>query len=301
MSNIQTFICEQIANVPDRDPQFDKTTIMIKCPYHSGGNERTPSFKINLEGSRYPVGTGYCYACKKRTEWNDLATTLGVQTLKQSSVVHDIGHFSFLDKTILLPDLKKMLDWPDQDWRGIRAEVLHKFGGKLEFRHREVMLYLPVLMGNEYVGGVHCVMEISSAEKATGKKAYLNTDGEWAHSALFGYNHARKQSGPLIVVEGPRDALNVHQLGGRVVGMLSAAVTPAKVKLITRINPPYIISLFDPDTAGDLAHVTLKKSLEDSYIPVIRVRLPENKDPADLTPKSFNKVMRIAENKRTTR
>lgn len=295
MQNVSAFICEQITNVPDRAPNFERNLIWIRCPYHNGGNERTPSFKINLDGSRFEVGTGYCYACKKRTVWNELADKLGVQQLKPSSLVHGVGTFSFNDMGATLPDLSTMLDWPEQDWRTINPSTLKDYGAKLELRHGEVYLYLPVHIRKTYVGGIHCAMSITKEEKADGKKAYLNVDGQWSATSVFGYNQAKRMRGPLIVVEGPRDTLRVAQLGGRVIGLLGAAVTPEKIKLITSLDPPYVIGLTDPDEAGDLAQELLKRHLQEAYIETIRVRLPEGKDAADLTKKSFRKVLDLAQ------
>lgn len=300
-TDISTFICEQIVQAPDRSPTFERTHVMIRCPYHKDGQERTPSFKINLSGSRYEEGTCFCYGCKIRTNWNDLASKLGLQQLKASGRIHDVGTFSFRDFTYELPDIRKMIDWPDQDWRGISSSTIRKYKGRLEFVSREVRLYLPVLMGKDYVGGIHCVMDITREEKEQGRKAYLNTDGTWAHSAVYGFNQAAKMSGPLITVEGPRDTLNVAQLGGRVVGFLGAAVTENKVRRVLQLNPPYVISLFDPDDAGDMAHKKLVSSMRDHYIPVVRVRLPEGKDPANLTAKTLRKVYQLAEEKRRIR
>ena len=39
---------------------FHRNGEWIKCPFHAGGNERTPSCKLNLERGSY-----YCFGCKK--------------------------------------------------------------------------------------------------------------------------------------------------------------------------------------------------------------------------------------------
>ena len=44
----------------------------IRCPYHGGGNEKTPSLKINLTSTKASIGSCYCFACGKNIGWNEL-------------------------------------------------------------------------------------------------------------------------------------------------------------------------------------------------------------------------------------
>ena len=124
--------------------------------------------------------------------------------------------------------------------------------------------------------------------KDAGQLSYVNVAGIWSKKNLFGYDIASKMSGPLWVVEGPRDTANVIQCGGRVVGLLGSYVGPSKIALIEALDPPVVIIATDPDEAGEIAANDLEQRLE--YIPTVRVNFPKGRDPADLTPKTYQKV-----------
>lgn len=292
------FICEQVLTT-DRSPVIDSQRLWLCCPYHGGGKERTPSFAINLN-AKYRLGDGYCFACHIKKPYNDLALDLRIKPIKASSLVHDVtGNLDFGLKKVNreTPDLETLLDWPNQVWRTIPVATVKAFNGKLEYRHKELLLYLPVHIRKEYVGGIHCKVEITPEEKEAGVKAYLNTPGEWSHEALFGFDIARRQKGPVCIVEGARDTMKVHSLGGRAVGLIGSAVTLGKIRLLTALDTPYFIILTDPDPAGDKSADRLHEVLTVKYMNNVRIRLPDDKDPANLTPKTFNKVLEKAEEK----
>lgn len=292
MLNLRQLIEEEIKKRPDRAPDFRNDGIWIRCPYHKNGQEHTPSMRIRVS-SDYKVGSHRCFACKRGTQnWNDLAATLKLKQTKLADQSYTAGEFSFDDVyEEELPVLSEMQDWPiTQSWRNISGETLARMRAKMEYRRNKVMLYLPVHVHRKYVGGVHCELVVTQEMKDEGQLSYLNVSGVWSKKNLFGYDIASKMSGPLWVVEGPRDTANVLQCGGRVVGLLGSYVGPSKVALIEALDPPMVIIATDPDAAGDIAANDLEERLE--YIPTVRVNFPRSKDPADMTPTIYSKISR---------
>lgn len=289
--NIRNLICEEIVKRPDRDPQFKGDDVWIRCPYHGGGNERTASLRIRL-GSDYKIGSWNCFGCKKRdgdNQWNDLAKVLKLKQTKLADQSYTAGTFSFdsvYEET--LPVLEDMHPWPvEEDWRTITGATIQKLGGRMLFYRSKLMLYLPVHTYGEYVGGVRCELIVTKQLKAEGQLSYVNVEGVWSKKNLFGFDIARRRTGPLWVVEGPRDTAKIIQCKGRVVGLLGSYVGPDKVKLIESLDPPMVIIATDPDEAGDGAAEDLETRLK--YIPSIRVNFPKGRDPANFTLQSYQR------------
>ena len=103
----------------------------IKCPWHKGGNERTPSLKINLNGMKAPIGAFYCFACKEHGNWDKLADELNI---KYKSFEKDVENLpDDLDTDLFPSDSQFENDsyWPKSlNWRGIKGQLLHELNAK---------------------------------------------------------------------------------------------------------------------------------------------------------------------------
>lgn len=289
--NIKQLICEEIVKPSDRDARFKSDDVWIRCPYHGGGNERTGSLRIRL-GSDYKIGSWKCFGCKKwSSDWNELAKVLKLKQTKLADQSYTAGDFSFeeAEYTESLPVLQDLHPWPlEEAWRTITGETIQLLKGRMLFYRNKLMLYLPVFSYGEYVGGIRCELVVTDKLKDEGQKSYVNTTGIWSRMNLFGFDIARKRSGPLWVVEGPRDVAKIVQCGGRAVGLIGSYVGPSKLRLIESLDPPMVIIATDPDDAGNGAANELENGLK--YIPTIRVNFPKGKDPANFTPKSYQKI-----------
>lgn len=240
--------------------------------------------------------------------WDHFANTVGLVAFRPSQQVHDTNTFSFMacdevvsDRTAAVANaenlrgvprlqLNGLLQWPDHTWRTINPETMRLFDARVLYRHNELNAYFPVWMNRNYVGGVYAAVAITDADKEAGKLAYINTSGTWANDALFGYHLALRQRGWLWAVEGPRDTAKVCQLGGRVVGLLSAHVSAKKIRAIEALDPPGIIVALDPDAAGDRGRTKLHEAF-DGRLPVLDVHYPEGKDPAKMTPAVYARIL----------
>lgn len=98
---------------------------------------------------------------------------------------------------------------------------------------------------------------------------------------LFNWHRAvhRAQRG-LIVVEGPWDAMRLHQAGLRnVVALWGTAAAPSQLRRLGRM--PRITLMLDGDAAGRAAATKVAAALRPT--PVTIVELSDGRDPANLT------------------
>jgi DNA primase len=276
-------------------PKEEHDGIKICCPFHGGGNERTPSCKVRTTGD---IGRFYCFACRESGDWNKLCAATGMLGFKRSDQVHDVFSFvmpevHYSETTPNLEDLKDLKPYNIKTpWRSIELETLQLFNAyfpKNPYYSQHDFFYLPVHVNKKYVGGIYVRRVVTPEGKKRGEISYINTKGKWSSHNVFGYDIARKRKGPLWYVEGPRDCLKITQLGGRAVAGLGSYVGPHKIRLLEALDPPAIIIGTDPDEAGDKARAYLKKHLP--MIPFVEAEFPAGKDPACFTKKSYRRMM----------
>lgn len=292
------------------EPKVKGTDCWIKCPFHSKGQERTASCRINLvKTARYPAGFFYCYGCGVHGNWNDLAEKLGLELLTEEEEAHQdliITKLTPAEKSALLGteeaeimNFKAMVDWnPKKVWRKINGQLLRDLGAKKfynkAFNYNQI--FLPCYQHKELVGGIKAVLE-----RVGNAPAYFNTAGPWVKRALFPYDFTRRfmlSHGNIVaLVEGPRDALNLLQGGFPALAILgSKNWSTYKAELVTALDPDLIVLAFDNDNAGISATESVSESFKD-YTNVIQLTFKEGQDPGDLTleeiQKYYKKVLKL--------
>ena len=278
-------------------PKIEHNAIKVCCPFHGGGNERTPSCSVKTTGN---LGVFHCFGCHESGGWNKLALATGMQGFKKSDLVNDVYSFVIPEQNYSertppgLEDIESLKPAKLRDgWRGITIDTLRLFNARFpkhEYYNQNDFIYFPVLNNKKYVGGVYARREVTKEGKDAGLLSYINTKGVWTKHSLFGYNLARKRRGPLWYVEGPRDCMKLAQLGARVVAGLGSYVGEHKIRLIEALDPPFVIIGTDPDEAGIKARAFIKEHLP--MIPIVDAIFPEGRDPGNLTERSYIKMMR---------
>ena len=270
--------------------QVHSAHAFIKCPKHKGGQERTPSMKISfIPGKRYQPGNGHCFGCGENMSMNDIAAAYGLSgyiatssTPKEvfSPVTQDeaddiLGKNG--DRTYGY-DLSRMTPWnATEDWRGIRGKVVRGIGGMLmyNYKRKKNQLYLPV-----YINGVHFAGIQANIVKK-GKANYFNTKGGWSSQALFPYDYVKDNldTRTVVLVEGPRDALNLVQYGIPALALIGAGNwCEAKELLLLSLDPEKVITALDPDEAGLLGTQKIFKSLKTKLEVKMFKMQPEDED-----------------------
>lgn len=99
---------------------------------------------------------------------------------------------------------------------------------------------------------------------------------------------------PLILVEGPFDAMRVAQAGYRVVAVFGSQPAYNQAQIIQLFTESRVVAFFDADKPGDVgARVT--KYLLGAVVPVFAARPPDGKDPADLHEEQVQELVENAE------
>lgn len=295
------FLQELQIHADQYDPKMKGNDVWIKCPFHSQGQERTPSCRINLQKGKYPIGFFYCYGCGKHGNWNDLAQIIPTLPLLDGQELKDQD----LLMTRLTPaqrqslygeeiksqiDFGMMVPWDRKKfWRKIDGRLISDLGGKQFCNKRnEIQLFLPCYQNLELKGGIQCYLE-----KIPGRTSYINTSGPWVKKSLFPFDFTRKMMKKkkiLALVEGPRDALNMIQYGFPALAILgSKNWSSLKSNLVRILNPKKLILAFDNDEAGQSAFNTVSKSFSD-LTNLSKIEFESNQDPADLTKEQIQKL-----------
>jgi DNA primase len=115
--------------------------------------------------------------------------------------------------------------------------------------------------------------------------------------ALLLYNAHRAadvvRGKPLILVEGPIDALSLLRAGIRnVCAVFGASMSKEQEMLIRQMGIRSIIPLFDNDDAGNKCIGKIKRRFGDrDIIQVVDIALPDGKDPGDLTVEEAKEIL----------
>jgi 5S rRNA maturation endonuclease (ribonuclease M5) len=269
-------------------------SIWICCPFHV---ETKPSCSVAGDSSVVPIGTFHCFGCGKSGSWNTLAKEIGAPTIdsrllrSEFEATPRITKSTYFDDSVenylLANGFNVYTKWSDPDisnlqffkkWYSINGKLLFNIGAYLvkekDGIHR---LFLPVIIWNKIYGATRV-----AREKKDGVKMYLNTPGNWAEDfGLFPFDYVvnrmeRYNTDFIILVEGPRDALRLINLGFPAIATLSAnSFSDKKADIISSIRGVSKIYIMpDADMAGDkmldLCRLKLKNKVGTSYI-----RLPE--------------------------
>lgn len=312
MPSFQDFVKNQLNKLPHKAGlKVHDSCAWVKCPFHKSlkspdGLERTPSLRINLIKSKFPIGSFKCFACGKfSSNWNDFAEAWG---LKPSSKTRAIVEEEYT-QPLITDELKQelfgstedfsvetrvnfdgMLEWDkNKSWRGIDGRILKKIEAKMALDEviNDVVLYLPVKVNTVHIGGIKAILEVPPNFKGL---KYINISGSWGTKALFPYDFTKKlierrNIHTVLLVEGPRDALNCLQYGIPAMAILgSHSWSKAKIDLLLDLDIHQIILAFDPDEAGKIITVKVFKDLKN-YFDVKKFSMKPGEDPGNLSKK----------------
>ena len=270
----------ELAKLPERFGLVlrpGSTLAMIRCPFHAGGNERTPSLSIAVNHPRRPNGDAKCFACGWHGSWGELTKSIGID----SNYEDDEARVSISALLSDDADTQEERAFPiTSDWRGIKKEMLERAKASLRVsRFASLSLYLPVFVLGDEVGGIYAELV------KTRKHSYIETPGGWKNENLYGYDLAKKMLDKghqtLVVVEGPRDCLRLLQYGIPAVAILgTGSWNTRKQNLLLSLDPHEVCLALDSDDAGRNATKTIFKTLKKE-VAVDAFLWPDGKDPGN--------------------
>ena len=280
---------------------FNKLTkkgdeLYMCCPFHSNGQERTPSASFKLKGEH--PGEFYCFGCKTRGYLSSILTKLfgskkkAIFWLQQNFKTLDIDKKRDVHKIEPeAPSVNQEFELPlslidnHTDYfnsRGIPDELVKKY--RLMYSPRRDAVIFPV-----WDGDIITFYQIRYLNSNSNLKWYIP---EGAIAKVFGKEFI-KPTGPVYVCESCFNALTMEKFGYNAVSMFGARFDDTRFELLELPNMKFIIA-YDGDDAGRLNSKQLAKFLKDSGRLVEVLKMPDGKDIndfANLTQEEFdNKI-----------
>lgn len=314
------------------------SSVVITCPFHESPSYPDINYcrlSINLESKYHndeyiPVGLCRCWSCGKVCFFNDLITNPKgeipkdkvlsfLKPLPQSGTAEDNALFS---KTISFDDDDKPVfhDVPmywREKWKGrwrttkknetpIEEETLLKMGCYSYFdynpNNKSSMAGVNRLLFYAYDANNEKIGWIALADDEARKHKYVlkqrNMGGEWVSKTVL-FHEKMPDNVPLILTEGPYDALRLIQEGFYAVCLLGAGNWTDEIKNLVVSKASHLIILFDGDSTGYEKSKKVYKAVK-KYIPTKRVLLPivggdehkeKNLDPGNM-PHKYVKALR---------
>lgn len=285
-------IREELATVPGVRRGLKAS--YIRCPFHA---ENTPSGHVKHDPLQpNMLGRYFCFGCKKKATWNELATALGLRQFGKDAFVTDTvpkTDPSYYDELLLKKDTSEGgsgRDDPDlifvdfeegaeraglknDKWRGFSTDFLTTTGATLCFSlmRESFFVYLPISINGTERGYI-----LARIRKHNVLPSYLNQPkGEWAlQYGLYPFDYSIQMMQDLglhtmVIVEGPRDALRLIHAGIPAVSILGTnSWTVAKMRLLEFAGVERLILALDGDLAGRVA--TYGTEVREGILPMAK-------------------------------
>lgn len=259
MADVVTILTRHLGDRMPRSIRGDE--VDLRCPFHKGGMEKSPSFRVNIT-----TGLAFCHTCKQG--WN-LHTLLKALGLTHEQVSAELAGVELADpegnKTpvVYLPDtlLAAYRSCPVALLReGFRKDVLEEYEvgwdrqrKRIVFPIRDHLGRLVALQGRN--------MDPAQRDRYTVYKEELEDvvgpiTRVKLHQYVWGLDrlYVRGLYGTLehlIVVEGVKKALWLKQLGwDATVSLNGSYLSDAQAELLGHMNVQTLVVLSDWDTAG---------------------------------------------------
>lgn len=261
-------VMRELEHYSGRKKKVNASSTFILCPFHS---ESTPSGRVFHSSSSNSPGFFKCYGCGHTVPWNELAPMIG---LKPYTWTKPTQQFARALPSREEEEVARKLKLrhrpvpPGKIWRQIKTDTLIKIGATrvtIPGTNAPTMLFFPVMVKGKQRGYIRARMRKS----LTGDPSYLNAKGGWSKDfGLFLYDQAvelmTKTGGDTIVlVEGPRDALRLYELGIPVIAILgTTSWSQRKSRIVEMTGVRRLILAFDGDDAGKKAHEFITPQLE---------------------------------------
>ncbi len=270
------FVLDQLSQYAGLKTSHTGYTLVI-CPFHA---EKTPSGRVNHNAASKSPGWFKCYGCGHSAKWDEVAPKLGLKPM-----VHQKPADEFLNMSLLSPDVRaSSREFIEEEiefeplpkgktWRGIKTSLLTALGAKkCKVNHPEhgwlkTKIYLPVFINKRLRGYIKARLT-----KHADYPSYINAKGGWSKThGLFPFDFAiamAKRLGirTIVLVEGPRDALRLLQLGIPAMCILGTQSWSAtKSKLLEMAGLTRIVLMLDGDCAGIAATEMLKQKLAGMF------------------------------------
>jgi DNA primase len=288
-----------------KKPSGGADNIVVTCPHHSNGLEKTPACNIYIgENGKLPYGNFHCLVCGERGSFvkfvaecfdssEEYAKNWLIKTFEGELVEQQV----FLDEPIQInkPKIKtnklnpqvleNYLKWsPYLGQRKLSRDICELFNVRYDPKYRQIIFPTYDLKGN---------LVMMPKRSIDTKTFYLDKDVE---KPVYCLDYIVKNNfKTAIITEGPFDCLTGWEYGYPTCATFGK-ISDYQIEQLNKSCLNVIYTCFDNDAAGKSFTNILKNKL-DKRILLVEVQLPTGKkDLNELSKEELDKIIKKASN-----
>lgn len=290
------------------DVKKTKTNIVVTCPFHKNGNERTPSCSINaVDDIDVPYGAYHCWSCGARGNLTKFVTKCLETNTKiaedwlvsnfSNSLITQVDILPFIDEkptqlkeVELSDDFLSDFEYDNQEAleylivkRKLSVEVINYF--KIGYDPPSDSITFPIWDEYGRLVGIsrrNLHTKYFSFPKLNNKPVYLLDTIK-----RFGYD-------TLYITESQINALTLWGWRFPAVALFGTG-SNYQYKLLNKCGVKNVVLCLDGDVAGRSGIRKLLNALSKDIIITV-VKIPDGKDVNDLTKEEFRRLPRFDRN-----
>ena len=305
IEEILTLLKLSLTNGKLKDIENKGDNILVTCPHHDGGHEKTPACNIYIgNDTKLPYGYFNCFVCGEKgsflkfvAECFDAPESYAKAWLLKNFGGELIAKNLFMGEPIVLnrnKGIKKHLDESILDqyqtWnpylakRKLSREICELFKVRYDPKYRQVIFPAYDMNGN---------LVMLAKRSIDVKSFYLDKDVE---KPVYCLDYVMKNNiKTVLITEGPFDCLTGWEYGFPTIATFGK-ISDYQIEQINKSCINIIYAAFDNDAAGRSFLETLKRKLTKRII-IIETKFPAwRKDLNDLTKEELQEIIKNARN-----
>ena len=305
IEEILTLLKLSLTNGKLKDIENKGDNILVTCPHHDGGHEKTPACNIYIgNDTKLPYGYFNCFVCGEKgsflkfvAECFDAPESYAKAWLLKNFGGELVAKNLFMGEPIVLnrnKGIKKHLDESVLDqyqtWnpylakRKLSREICELFKVRYDPKYRQVIFPAYDMKGN---------LVMLAKRSIDVKSFYLDKDVE---KPVYCLDYVMKNNiKTVLITEGPFDCLTGWEYGFPTIATFGK-ISDYQIEQINKSCINIIYAAFDNDAAGRSFLETLKRKLTKRII-IIETKFPlGRKDLNDLTKEELQEIIKNARN-----
>lgn len=305
IEEILTLLKLSLTNGKLKDIENKGDDILVTCPHHDGGHEKTAACNIYIgNDTKLPYGYFNCFVCGEKgsflkfvAECFDAPESYAKAWLLKNFGGELIAKNLFMGEPIVLnrnKGIKKHLDESILDqyqtWnpylakRKLSREICELFKVRYDPKYRQVIFPAYDMNGN---------LVMLAKRSIDVKSFYLDKDVE---KPVYCLDYVMKNNiKTVLITEGPFDCLTGWEYGFPTIATFGK-ISDYQIEQINKSCINIIYAAFDNDAAGRSFLETLKRKLTKRII-IIETKFPAwRKDLNDLTKEELQEIIKNARN-----
>ena len=305
IEEILTLLKLSLTNGKLKDIENKGDDILVTCPHHDGGHEKTPACNIYIgNDTKLPYGYFNCFVCGEKgsflkfvAECFDAPESYAKAWLLKNFGGELVAKNLFMGEPIVLnrnKGIKKHLDESVLDqyqtWnpylakRKLSREICELFKVRYDPKYRQVIFPAYDIKGN---------LVMLTKRSIDTKSFYLDKDVE---KPVYCLDYVMKNNiKTVLITEGPFDCLTGWEYGFPTIATFGK-ISDYQIEQINKSCINIIYAAFDNDAAGRSFLETLKRKLTKRII-IIETKFPAwRKDLNDLTKEELQEIIKNARN-----